>query len=78
MATDSKAHAYLDTDISEYIQKLSARTGISVSRCVNQLLRMIKSAEQTNTVTLNERELKGKEGKETVRFRKVTSIKIDI
>ena len=78
MAANTKAHIICDSDISEYLQSMASRTGQSVTYCANNLLRMIKSAEQTNKLELKDGVLKGREGKETIKFRKITSIRIDL
>lgn len=78
MADDNKAHVVFETDISEYLRSMAFRTGQSVSYCAHFLLRIIQKGEQTTTLTLKETELPGKPGKETVKFRKITNIKIEL
>ena len=78
MGNNNKSHVILDTDVSEYLQSVSSRTGLSVTYCINQFIRMISKAEQTTDLTLKETELKGKEGKPAIRYKKITTIKIPL
>lgn len=66
----SKTHVIFDEDTAEYLQDLAGRTGWSINRLANHLIRSIQSVEIATAIDLKESALIHVPGKQPVQFRR--------
>lgn len=75
---EKKEHLWFDSDTSEYLRSVANRTGKSITRVANDLIRMIGKMEERTDITLKETELHTKNGSPTIKFKKGMQISIKL
>jgi hypothetical protein len=65
-----KEHFHLDLDNSKMVRTIANKTGKSVTRVINEMLRMIGNLEEKTELTLKETTIESKNGKPPVKFKK--------
>jgi len=69
MSKPYNAHVNFDDDTSEYLKKISDKTGWSVCYVANQLVRMMEQMEIETSLTLKTDTLIGKEGRPIIKYK---------
>jgi hypothetical protein len=75
---EKKEHLWFDPDNSEYLRSVANRTGKSITRVANELIRMIGKMEERTEITLKETELHTKNGRPAIKFKKGMQISIKL
>lgn len=79
MANPYKAHIDFEEDVSDFLSRISIKTGFSKPMAAHMLMRLIEKAEVTIDLTLKDNaQINSLEGKPPVKFKKRINLKIQI